>query len=262
MIGGAITVANWIMSVAINLGSQPLRCARAQLTLAILGVLAISPAVAAPVGEVTYIAGTLSAQKPDGTTRILSRKSEIQVGDVLSTEKDSYAQLNFSDKSQATLRPNSRLKIEAFHFNEKEPGSDNLLFGLLKGGLRTLTGLIGKRGNQDAYQLKTTAATIGIRGSSGDTLECSKGCAGVTGTSDKLAPGIYHATYSGAYIMSNEKGSQLIGEGRFGFVKDSQTEPVVLTADPGLGFESMPFSLGVRGSAAGGGAGQNECLLR
>ncbi|MDD5299099.1 MAG: FecR family protein [Gallionella sp.] len=231
------------------------------LVFAALGALTIGAAVAAPVGEIVYIAGTLSAQKPDGTVKILSRKSEIEVGDVLSTEKDSYVQINFADKSQATLRPNSRLKIDAYHFNEKDPERDNLLFSLLKGGLRTLTGLIGKRGNQDAYRLKTATASIGIRGSSGDTLECSEGCAGVTSTSDKLSPGVYHATYTGAYIMSNERGSQLIGEGQFGFVKDAQTAPVILTIDPGMGLEAMPFSLGVRGAAAGGGAGQNECVM-
>lgn len=232
------------------------------LAFAALGMLATGEAVAAPVGEVAYIAGTLSAQKPDGTVKILSRKSEIEVGDTLSTEKDSYVQINFTDKSQATLRPNSRLKIEAYQFNEKEPGKDNLLFGLLKGGLRTLTGLIGKRGNQDAYRLQTKATTIGIRGSSGDTLECSEECAGVTSTSDKLPPGVYHATHTGIYIMSNEQGSQLIGEGQFGYVKDAQTAPVILTTDPGMGLETMPFGLGVRGSAAGGGAGMNECIMR
>jgi hypothetical protein len=35
---------------------------------------------------------------------------------------------------------------------------------LLKGGFRTVTGMIGKRGNADAYKLRAAAATIGIRG--------------------------------------------------------------------------------------------------
>jgi hypothetical protein len=232
------------------------------LMFATLGLLAMGETVAAPAGEVAYIAGTLSAQKPDGSIKILSRKSEVEVGDVLSTEKDSYAQINFPDKSQATLRPNSRLKIESYQFSEKEPKKDNLLFSLLKGGLRTLTGLIGKRGDQDAYRLQTKTATIGIRGSSGDTLECSEGCAGVTESSDKLPPGVYHSTYTGAYVMSNEKGSQLIGEGQFGFVHDANTPPVILTTDPGMGLNEMPFGLGVRGSSAGGGAGSNECQMQ
>jgi len=234
----------------------------ATLVFAASGMLAIGVAVAAPVGEVAYIAGTLSAQKPDGTVKILSRKSAIEVGDVLSTEKDSYVQINFADNSQATLRPNSRLKIEAYHFNQAEPERDNLLFGLLKGGLRTLTGMIGKRSNQDAYRLSTKTATIGIRGSSGDTLECSEGCAGVTDTSDKLAPGTYHATYTGAYTLSNDHGSQLIGEGQFGYVQDANPPPVILPTDPGMGTGEMPFGLGVRGSSAGGGAGSNECMMQ
>lgn len=232
------------------------------LMFAALGMLAPHAMAAAPAGEVAYIAGTLSAQKPDGSIKILSRKSVVEVGDVLSTEKDSYAQINFPDKSQATLRPNSRLKIEAYRFTEKEPKKDNLVFALLKGGLRTLTGLIGKRGDQDAYKLQTKTATIGIRGSSGDTLECSEGCAGVTESSDKLPPGVYHATYSGAYVMSNGQGEQLIGEGQFGFVQNADTPPVLLTTDPGMGLNDMPFGLGVRGSSAGGGPGSNECQMQ
>lgn len=178
------------------------------LLAGVLGLLCVvsSGAWAAEAGRVRYLVGTLSVQKPDGAVRILSQQSAVEAGDVLATEKDSYAQINFADGSQATLRPNSKLKIEAFQFKEAEPAADSLVMRLVKGGLRTVTGLIGKRGNQDAYKIGTTTATIGIRGSSGDTLECSGGCPGTTPTSDKLKPGAYHATYIGVYVMTNEQG--------------------------------------------------------
>ncbi|HEX6827649.1 MAG TPA: hypothetical protein VF104_01585, partial [Burkholderiales bacterium] len=123
------------------------------------------------------------------------------------------------------------------------------------------TGLIGKRGNQDAYRIGTTTATIGIRGSSGDTLECSGGCPGTTPTSDKLKPGVYHATYIGAYIMSNEQGQQTVGVGQFGFAAPG-LPPTLLPADPGLNLRDMPFTLGVGVGSRPGTDQRPECVVQ
>jgi hypothetical protein len=113
----------------------------------------------------------------------------------------------------------------------------------LKGGLRTATGLIGKRGNMNAYKIGTVVATIGIRGSTGDTLDCTQGCDGVTSTSGKAERGVYHATYTGSYVMENESGEVIIGEARFGFVRDAKTRPVLLPGDPGLNLDELPFAI-------------------
>jgi FecR-like protein len=228
------------------------------LTLAFAG----SAVFAADAGIVTHVSGTLSVQRPDGSIRILSQKSAVNPGDILTTQRDSYAQINFTDGSSATLRPNTQLKIEAYTFAQDKPQADNLLMSLLKGGLRTVTGLVGKRGNQDAYKINTSAATIGIRGSSGDTLECSQGCEGVTSTSGKAEPGVYHTTYTGLYILQNEAGSLLVGEGQFAYVKDRKTLPVLLQGDPGLNLNEMPFTLGVGGPPDGGAGGGGECIVR
>src|SRR5262249_54449251 len=60
-------------------------------------------------GSVTHLSGTLSVQRPDGSVRILSQKSEVNQGDVLTTQRDSYAQINFTDGSSMTMRPNTQL---------------------------------------------------------------------------------------------------------------------------------------------------------
>lgn len=233
------------------------------LLAVVLGVMALVSVEAwsAEAGRVRYLVGTLSVQKPDGAVRILSQQSAVEPGDVLTTEKDSYAQINFADGSQATLRPNSKLKIEEFKFKESEPESDSFVMRLVKGGLRTVTGLIGKRGNQDAYRIGTTTATIGIRGSSGDTLECSGGCPGTTPSSDKLKPGVYHATYIGVYIMTNELGQQTVGVGQFGLAEPGKP-PVLLPADPGLNLRDMPFTLGIGVRGQQGGDPPPECVVQ
>ena len=213
------------------------------LLLALWGSAWGTAAWAQAVGSVEQLTGTLSAQR-GSDTRILSMKSEVQRGDTLSTQRDSYAQVRFTDGSLATLRPNTTLRIDEYQFNQDAPQSDGLVMRLVKGGLRSVTGLIGKRGNQDAYKIQTSTATIGIRGSSGDTLDCMSGCDGVTGKSGGLAPGVYHVTHTDLYIMVTKQGSILIGAGQFGFANDPNKPPVLLSGDPGLGLNALPFALG------------------
>ena len=212
-------------------------------------------------GTVTHLSGTLSVQRPDGSARILSQKSEVNQGDVLTTQRDSYAQINFTDGSSLTMRPNTQIKVEQYNFVQNRPQEDNSFLRLIKGGLRTVTGLVGKRGNQDAYKIGTNTATIGIRGSSGDTIDTSGGCVGVTPGCEKLPAGVYHTTYTGSYIMQNEGGTQIIGEGQFGFAQDPKTPPVILPGDPGLNVSQLPFTLGIGGGRVQGGPGQ-ECVVR
>lgn len=224
--------------------------------------LAAGGALAAGAGTVTHLSGTLSVQRADGSVRILSQKSEVRPGDTLTTQRDSYAQINFTDGSSMTMRPNTTVKLEDYHFEKEQPAADGFFTRILKGGLRTVSGLIGKRGNHDAYRIGTATATIGIRGSSGDTLECTNGCEGVTSTSGNLPRGTYHTTYTGAYIMQNEAGSQLVNEGQFGYVKDRNSPPVLLPGDPGLNFSQLPFTLGVGAGTIRGGGTSEQCIVQ
>ena len=227
------------------------------LALALLS----SAALAAGAGTVTHLSGTLSVQRSDGSVRVLSQMSEVNPGDVLTTQRDSYAQINFTDGSSLTMRPNTQIKVEQYNFVEDRPQDDRSFLRLIKGGLRTVTGLVSKRGDPDAYKIGTNSATIGVRGSSGDTIDNSSGsCEGVTPGCEKLPAGVYHTTYTGSYIMQNEGGTQIIGEGQFGFARDGNTRPVMLPGDPGLQLSQLPFVLGV-----GGGRLQSpgqECVVR
>jgi len=218
-------------------------------------------ALADGAGTVTHLSGTLSVQRSDGGVRILSQKSDVNPGDVLTTQRDSYAQINFTDGSSLTMRPNTQIKVEEYKFVQDRPQEDNTFLRLIKGGLRTVTGLVGKRGNQDAYKIGTSTATIGIRGSSGDTIDnTTGGCEGVTPGCEKLSAGVYHTTYTGSYIMRNEGGSQTIDAGQFGFAGNRKMQPIVLPGDPGLNAAQLPFTLGVSSGRLLG-PGQ-ECLVR
>ena len=73
------------------------------------------------------------------------------------------------------LRPNTQLKIEAYSYDERQPQSDNVLISLLKGGMRSVTGLLGRR-NPGNFRVATPSATIGIRGTHFGALVCNNDC--------------------------------------------------------------------------------------
>ena len=134
------------------------------------------PAVGA-AGRIGNMSGTLVVQRVDGTVKVVGPKAEVFAGDMLITARDSYAQVEMNDGSKMTIRPNSNVRIEAFQFRKEAPKEDNIFIRLLRGGFRTVTGLIGKRGNPDAYKLRAATATIGIRGTDFTALLCAiKNC--------------------------------------------------------------------------------------
>ena len=55
----------------------------------------------------------------------------------------------------------SQLKIERFNYDEANPGNDRMELSLLKGGLRSASGSIGKR-SPARTELHTPLGTIGI----------------------------------------------------------------------------------------------------
>src|SRR5205809_5692561 len=72
--------------------SAPRLFARALAAAALL-----APVLALAQATVQHLSGTLSVQRPDGSVLALAERSDVFVGDVISTERDSYAQLRFTD---------------------------------------------------------------------------------------------------------------------------------------------------------------------
>jgi hypothetical protein len=115
------------------------------------------------VGTIIDLSGPLVARKASGVVKVLNQKSTVDQGDILESEKNTYARIKFIDDSEITLKPGTQFKIEAFSYDSAKPESDSSVFSLIKGGLRSITGLLGKR-SKEKYKLSTPAATIGIRG--------------------------------------------------------------------------------------------------
>lgn len=132
-----------------------------------------------PIARFGVIQGVVSVQHQVASQFTLAvRGAALAEGDVVITERDSIAQIVFSDGSQIALRPGSRLAITRYHFDTSAPKSDSMVLDLLRGGLRTLTGLIGKRGDRDVYHMNVGhSATIGIRGTDFVARLCQADCA-------------------------------------------------------------------------------------
>jgi hypothetical protein len=191
----------------------------------LLSLVPLSDAMAA-AAVVTDLSGTLSVEKPGGAVKLLAKNSEVDQGDILTTEKGAYARIKFTDGGEVTLRPGTRLKIDSYAYDENAPEADSFVFSLLKGGLRTVTGLVGKRGNQNAYRLNTATATIGIRGTRYGALRCNGDCGG-------LGNGLYLDVVEGIINASNAAGSLDVSASQYGYVESFDKVPILLPSNPG-----------------------------
>lgn len=130
-----------------------------------VGLLAASPwSWAVDAGTANFVFGDVSVRSTNGNNVPLKKGGSVQSGDDIVTSTGAQAQIRFSDGGMVAIQPNSQFKLASYADN-KDTKTDSFLVELAKGGMRAITGLIGKR-NHDNYKVITNTATIGIRGSS------------------------------------------------------------------------------------------------
>lgn len=159
---------------------------RLPLAGAVLALLVATPGWAALAGKVNYVVGAVSAIDTDGQNRPLGKGDAVNSGDRLETGKGRL-QIRFSDGSFLSLQPGTVFRIDQYEFDRNRPEQGSLLFNFARGGMRTVTGLIG-RVNKANYKVRTPVASLGIRGTGyaatldGDvlTLTVDKGIVNVT----------------------------------------------------------------------------------
>jgi hypothetical protein len=116
-----------------------------------------------PAGQVIVARGVVHALPPEGEPRALQRRSSFFSGETIRTSAASEVQLRFTDGALLSLRAESEFRIDEYRFQGQGGEGDRSVSTLIKGGLRTITGVIGKQDPQ-AYQVNTSVATIGVRG--------------------------------------------------------------------------------------------------
>jgi hypothetical protein len=188
---------------------------------------ALFPAAAtANVARVDFAVGNVTAVSADGHSRPLAKGSQIEVGDTVNTQQG-RAQLRFQDGAYMSLLPETSFKIEEFRFTEKGQGADRIVMNLLRGGMRTITGLIG-RANRQNYRFRTAVATIGIRG---------------TEYSVRYTNSIEVFCAEGSIFVQNEGGSLPLNSGEGARVLSAQAAPTKTDEPPVLSPAGSPTTL-------------------
>ena len=135
-------------------------------------------AYAVPAGAVEFVRGAGSLQRPGKSTQLLGRGQQIEQGDIITTGANSSAIILLTDGTRMTMRADSKFVLQIYDFKANAPAEDSagsMVIGLLKGGMRTLTGLIPKR-DTNAARVITQSATVGIRGTDFDVRLCVRDC--------------------------------------------------------------------------------------
>ena len=127
---------------------------------------------AGSTGVVVSSSGSASIVSAEGKTRSAKAGSEIKPGDKLVTGDEGKLNVKFSDDSQVQLHARSQFRIDQYQSASKNDENAKGFFILLKGGFRTVTGLLGKH-NREACRVTTSMALTSKSVSNRD-----KACAG------------------------------------------------------------------------------------
>ena len=169
----------------------------------------------AAVGRVDFAYGDVRGISDAGEQRRLSRGAEINEGDTILTNRG-RAQLRFTDGARTSLLPNSEFRVDRYDYQEEKEEESTGFFSLLKGGLRTITGVIGRL-RKEAYRVVTPSATIGIRGT--EYLV-------VLGESASVW------VADGEIEACNEAGCTSFEGGESGYIADNKTKPIKTDTKP------------------------------
>ncbi|RYG33965.1 MAG: hypothetical protein EON93_08775 [Burkholderiales bacterium] len=169
-------------------------------------------------GIVSFLQGEVGIRTSKGELRQAERGTPVETGDTVETGETARAQLRMIDGAYISLQPKTALRMDAYQLataTQLERG----VMTLLRGGLRTITGLIGGKDRKN-YLLNTAVATVGIRGT--EFLVTADG-----GTRVRVA--------GGAVALCTDGGGCLhIPAGQTGFASERAAVPVRVASAPSL----------------------------
>jgi len=111
------------------------------------------------VGKVDQVNGNAVLERYSQKFR-LGTDMTVCNGDKYQTDATSVVVLKLRDGSVITVGKDSEFVVNSYHLYKSKPNEAS--FELIKGAFRSVTGLISARPHR--YEIKTSMATIGIRG--------------------------------------------------------------------------------------------------
>jgi hypothetical protein len=127
-----------------------------------------------PAGHALWVFGQVERVGADGVARPLAKGDAVFEGDVVRSAAGSHAQFVMTDEALVAVRAETSVKFTRYKYAGREDGTERALIELLKGGLRSVTGAIGRH-NKESYQLKNEMHVIGIRGTDHETFATDAG---------------------------------------------------------------------------------------
>jgi hypothetical protein len=198
--------------------------------------------------RVVAVAGEVSVAR--ATQRLPAAVGmDIFPGDSIEVGAAGAAQLRFSDEGIVSLRSSSTFKVAEYAY--ANPAEGRAFFELLKGGLRTVTGRIGKA-NPELYRMKTPHASVGIRGTGYTLVACQASCPNEDGT--LAADGTYGGVTEGRVEVANQGGAAEFGISEFFYVADFYTAPQALLGPPSFLVAKRVRATAAQAAARSGGA--------
>jgi hypothetical protein len=195
-------------------------------------VFFISTPVSAEIGRLLFVNGNVSITRVSGKSEPAQKDSRIDQGDSVKSE-NGVAQIRMVDGAILLVRENSDIKFDKYQFNAKNPGSDDALISMVKGGLRSITGFLGNR-NKEKFKVATPTATIGIRGTDKEIRVVLPPLPGQTA----LAPSGTYAKLNvqvgnpSQLVMATQVGSVVISPNQVGYASSPGAPPSILPAVP------------------------------
>ncbi len=116
------------------------------------------------VGVADVMGGKATLLTPDAKSpQPLKAGAQIREGDTLETASDGYVYINTRDQGFISLRPNSRLTVDLYRFDAKDPAATQIRWTLKQGVVRVVSGR-AMESAKDRFRLNTPIAAIGVRG--------------------------------------------------------------------------------------------------
>ena len=220
---------------------------RSIMTLLACALLAPAAALAQEVaGRVLTAVGDVAVVR--GSERIAARRgTELRSGDQIELGAASNTQIYLTDGTTIALRPETTFRITDYAFQGPETGQRRAFFDLFRGGMRTVTGLIGQIPRPQEYRVVTPTATVGIRG-----------------THYRLAhtpEGTYGGVTEGRIAVTNRSGESVFGSDQFFRVADLNSRPQQLIGPPAIlndRLEGRGKTAAASGEPAQAGAAQQQ----
>ena len=195
-------------------------------------VLPLPVSASSDIGHVIFTTGSVRAVN-DGESRVLRKGSKVQEGDVIKSSRFARSQIRMKDGALIALRPGTEFGFNQYRYDEADGSNNSSVLNLIKGGFRTISGLIGKVFKQN-YKVRTAVATIGIRGTHYGLTICQQGDCN---TDDKnIQDGLYGSVIDGEVSAKNDSGEFIFSNDEFFHVESLDSQPRGLIKPPGVIF--------------------------